>query len=112
MLSALLGAWEEVKAAEEARAQQEAELFKNKTQTSTFQTEEVLATRLCSIHIGAATVSWRLRAVHQGPAPDASLLFRNCAYNKSPCLLIAPLCGGGMLRVDGIVFSGCATRDD
>ena len=44
MLSALLGAWEEVKAAEEARAQQEAELFKNKTQTSTFQTEEVLAT--------------------------------------------------------------------
>ena len=56
MLSALLGAWEEVKAAEEARAQQEAELFKNKTQTSTFQTEEVLATRLCSTHIGAATV--------------------------------------------------------
>ena len=41
MLSALLSAWEEVKAAEEQRAQQETELFKNKTQTSTFQTEEV-----------------------------------------------------------------------
>ena len=41
MLSALLSAWEEVKAAEDQRAQQEAELFKNKTQTSTFQTEEV-----------------------------------------------------------------------
>ncbi len=42
VLSALLSAWEEIKAAEELRAQQEAELFKNKTQTSTFQTEEVL----------------------------------------------------------------------
>ena len=95
MLSALLGAWEEVKAAEEARAQQEAELFKNKTQTSTFQTEEVLAKRLCSINVGAATVSWRLRKVHQGPAPDASLefLFRNCACDLSPCLLIAILRG-------------------
>lgn len=41
MLAALLGAWEEVKAAEQARQQQEAELFKNKTQASTFQTEEV-----------------------------------------------------------------------
>lgn len=41
MLSALLSAWEEIKAAEEQRMQQEAELFKNKTETSTFQTEEV-----------------------------------------------------------------------
>ena len=41
VLGALLSAWEDVKAAEAQRAQQEAELFKNKTQTSTFQTEEV-----------------------------------------------------------------------
>lgn len=41
VLAALLGAWEEVKAAEQAHQQQEAELFKNKTQASTFQTEEV-----------------------------------------------------------------------
>ena len=37
----MLSAWEDVKAAEAQHAQQEAELFKNKTQTSTFQTEEV-----------------------------------------------------------------------
>ena len=41
MLAALLSAWEAIKAAEAQRAQQETELFKNKTQTSTFQTEEV-----------------------------------------------------------------------
>lgn len=41
MLAALLSTWEDVKAAEAQFAQQEAELFKNKTQTSTFQTEEV-----------------------------------------------------------------------
>lgn len=41
MLAALLSAWEAIKAAEAQRAQQEAELYKNKTQTSTFQTEEV-----------------------------------------------------------------------
>ena len=41
VLAALLSAWEAIKAAEAQRAQQEAELYKNKTQTSTFQTEEV-----------------------------------------------------------------------
>ena len=41
VLAALLSAWEAIKAAEAQRAQQETELFKNKTQTSTFQTEEV-----------------------------------------------------------------------
>ena len=46
VLSALLSTWEEVKAAEEQRAAQETELFKNKTQTSTFQTEEVPACHL------------------------------------------------------------------
>ena len=41
VLDALLSSWEAIKAAEAQRAQQEAELYKNKTQTSTFQTEEV-----------------------------------------------------------------------
>ncbi len=68
MLSALLGAWEEVKAAEEARAQQEAELFKNKTQTSTFQTEEVLALSFCPKSVRAVIFTWRLRKVHEAPA--------------------------------------------
>ena len=45
MLSSLLSTWEEVRAAEEQHAAQETELFKNKTQTSTFQTEEVPACR-------------------------------------------------------------------
>ena len=40
VLSALLGAWEEVKAAEEARAQLEAQLYKTKTQSTTILTEE------------------------------------------------------------------------
>ncbi len=40
MLTALLGAWEEVKAAEEARAEMEGQLFKTKTQSTTILTEE------------------------------------------------------------------------
>ncbi|EIE25917.1 hypothetical protein COCSUDRAFT_12734, partial [Coccomyxa subellipsoidea C-169] len=40
VLTALLGAWEEVKAAEEARAALEAQLFKTKTQSTTILTEE------------------------------------------------------------------------
>jgi hypothetical protein len=41
VLTALLGAWEEVKAAEEARAQLEAQLYKTKAQSTTILTEEV-----------------------------------------------------------------------
>ncbi len=40
VLTALLGAWEEVKACEEARAQLEGQLFKTKTQSTTILTEE------------------------------------------------------------------------
>lgn len=40
VLTALLGAWEEVKAAEEARAQLEGQLFRTKTQSTTILTEE------------------------------------------------------------------------
>ncbi len=40
VLAALLGAWEEVKAAEEARMQLEGQLFKTKAQSTTILTEE------------------------------------------------------------------------
>lgn len=40
VLAALLGAWEEVKAAEEARVQLEGQLFKTKAQSTTILTEE------------------------------------------------------------------------
>ena len=43
VLHALLEAWEEVKAAEAARAAEDAELFKTKTRSTSFATEEVLS---------------------------------------------------------------------
>ena len=49
VLTALLGAWEEVKAAEEARAQMEAQLYRTKAQSTTILTEEACSP-LC-LHI-------------------------------------------------------------
>ncbi len=47
---ALLGAWEEVKAAEEARAALEAQLFKTKTQSTIILTEEASFLHASSYH--------------------------------------------------------------
>lgn len=90
-----------MKAAEEQRAQQEAELFKNKTQTSTFQTEEVSPCGQLELSIAGAAIAVLSWVVHTTPHTVKECTPEQLALTPLPdvlrgitstCLFIVVLC--------------------